>query len=261
VLPHDALSAAVPSELGRRLARNTQSVLALESHVAGVIDPAGGSWYVERLTDQLADAAWAAFQEVEATGGFRAAVEAGLVNQRIDDVRNRRDADIDRRRAPLTGLSVFPDLSEPAPVSAPGSAADQPTNGSLGRHRRAERFEALRQRVDRHATATGRRPVVFLATIGTPAEFNAAATFARGLFGIAGLETATGAGGPAEFANSGADVACVCAAKPDDAGAAADQLDAAGARRTYVVGRDPLVAGADAYTTLADLLDLLGIDR
>jgi methylmalonyl-CoA mutase len=260
VLPHDALSAAVPSERGRRLARNTQSVLALESHIGRVIDPAGGSWYVERLTDELADAAWAAFQEVEEAGGFRAAVEAGLVNQRIDAVRARRDADIDHRRARLTGLSEFPDLSEPVPVPAPGPTAGQPTNGSLGRHRRSERFEALRQRVDKHAIATGRRPAVYLATVGTPAEFTAAATFARGFFAIAGLDTETDTGGTAGLAATGAVVACVCAARPDDATAALDDLTAAGARRTYVVGRDPLVAGADAHAALADLLDLLGVE-
>jgi methylmalonyl-CoA mutase len=260
VLPHDALAAAVPSEHGRRLARNTQSVLALESHVARVIDPAGGSWYVERLTDELADAAWAAFQEVEATGGFRAAVEAGVLNQRIDDVRNRRDADIDHRRAPLTGLSEFPDLAESQPVPARDHAAGRPTNGSLGRHRWPERFEALRDRVERHATATSRRPAVYLATVGTPAEFTTAATLARGFFGIAGLDADTGTGGTAGLASAGTDVACVCAARPDDAAAAVEELTAAGARRTYVVGRDPLVAGADAHAALAELLDVLGIE-
>jgi methylmalonyl-CoA mutase len=175
-------------------------------------------------------------------------------------VRATRDADIDHRRVRLTGLNVFPDGSEPVPASAPGAAAGQPPNDSLGRHRWAERFEALRTRVDRHATATGRRPEVYLATIGTPAEFNAAATFARGYFAIAGLDTATGAGGAGGFADAGSDVVCVCAARPDDAAALADELDAAGARRTYVVGRDPLVAGADTHAALADLLDLLGIE-
>ena len=250
----------MPSEHARRLARNTQSVLALESHVARVVDPAGGSWYVERLTDELADAAWAAFQEVEATGGFRAAVEAGVLHQRIDAVRARRDADIDHRRAPLTGLSEFPDLSEPEPVPGPDPAAWQPANGSLGRHRWPERFEALRQRVDRHAAATGRRPAVYLATIGTPAEVTPAATFARGFFAIAGLDTDTGTDGTAGFADAGRDVACVCAVRPDDAAAAVEELATAGARRTYVVGRDPLVAGADAHAALADLLDVLGIE-
>jgi methylmalonyl-CoA mutase len=258
VLPHDALSAAVPSERGRRLARNTQSVLALESHIARVIDPAGGSWYVERLTDELADAAWAVFQEVEATGGFRAAVEAGLVNLRIDAVRARRDADIDRRRAPLTGLSEFPDLSEPEPMPTPWPGGEQATNGSLGRHRWPQRFEALRQRVDRHASTTGHRPAVYLAPIGSPAEFTGAATFAQGFFGIAGLDTHTGK--TAGFADAGTDVACVCAARPDDALAAVEELAAAGAHRTYVVGREPLVAGADTHAALADLLNVLGID-
>src|SRR4029079_718353 len=73
VLPHDVLRGDAATELGRRVARNTQSILLLESHLDDVIAPAGGSWYVERFTDQLADAAWAWVQEIEAAGGFRAA--------------------------------------------------------------------------------------------------------------------------------------------------------------------------------------------
>ena len=173
-------------------------------------------------------------------------------------MRARRDADIDERRAPFTGLSEFPDLSEPEPVTTPGPVGGQPTNGNLGRHRWPERFEALRQRVDRHTTTTGRRPAVYLAPVGTPAEFTGAAAFAQGFFGIAGLDMRTGK--TAGFAGADADVACVCAARPDDADAAVEELAAAGARRTYVVGRDPLVPGADAHTALADLLDVLGIE-
>ena len=94
VLPYDHFSSPDSTELGRRIARNTQSVLAMESHLAEVIDPAGGSWYAERLTADLAQAAWVVFQEVEHAGGFRAAVEAGVVNERIAAVRApARDSD------------------------------------------------------------------------------------------------------------------------------------------------------------------------
>ena len=81
VLPHDGLLGA--AELGRRVARNTQSILVAESHLAEVVDPAGGSWYVERFTDQLAEAAWSWFQEIERAGGFRRAAADGLVAERI----------------------------------------------------------------------------------------------------------------------------------------------------------------------------------
>ena len=97
VLPHDHLRGAEATELGRRIGRNTQSILLRESHLAEVIDPAGGSWYVERFTDQLAEAAWAWFQEIEQAGGFRQAVAGGLVAERIAATRAARDR---RRRHP-----------------------------------------------------------------------------------------------------------------------------------------------------------------
>ena len=121
--PTTPSSAGAPSELGRRLARNTQSVLALESHLGRVIDPAGGSWYVERLTDQLADAAWADFQDVEAAGGFRAAVEAGLLDERIAAV-----------RAGATPTSTIAASRSPARASSPTSTS-RPRSASSRRRR------------------------------------------------------------------------------------------------------------------------------
>ena len=93
VLPHDGLLDA--GELGRRVARNTQSILVAESHLAEVVDPAGGSWYVERFTDDLAEAAWSWLQEIERAGGFRRAVDAGLVAERIAATAVARQRDVD----------------------------------------------------------------------------------------------------------------------------------------------------------------------
>ena len=86
VPPFDAaLGASTP--FSRRIARNTQSLLVMEAHLARVIDPAGGSWFVESLTDALARAAWAFFQELEAAGGVVAALDSGLVADRCAAVR------------------------------------------------------------------------------------------------------------------------------------------------------------------------------
>jgi len=280
VLPYDAFSAERPSELGRRLARNTQSVLAMESHLTRVIDPAGGSWYVERLTSELANAAWDVFQEVELAGGFRSAVEAGVVNERIAEVRHRRRADVDCRRAPITGLTEFPNIGEVPPAAVDGHI-EQAIDGSLARHRWAEDFEALRQRVDAIA-AQGSRPCVLLATLGPPAVFASRAMFAKNLFEIAGIETRFGpvTSDVAEiieaFASAPSRVVCICsndAAYADDGAALAKALTAAGASRVYLAGEPPEVideltaagvthtvtAGDDARATLADLLDHLDI--
>lgn len=280
VLSYDQVSSPAGSELGRRLARNTQSVLAMESHVARVIDPAGGSWYVERLTDEMATAAWAWFQEVESAGGFRAAIEAGLVNERIDEVRLARQGDIDHRRSAITGVSTFPDIAEPSP--APASASEQqPEDGSLGRHRWAEAFEAIRQRVDIVA-AGSQRPSVMLATLGRPGDFTARAMFAKNFFEVGGIAIKGGpvTNDPAEivaaFDAQPSRVACLCSSDAlyGEFGAAVVQaLTTAGATRVYLAGRPPgvigtlteagvthtITAGFDARRALADLADHLGV--
>jgi len=280
VLPYDQVSSPAGSELGRRLARNTQSVLAMESHIARVIDPAGGSWYVERLTDQMATAGWAHFQEVESAGGFRAAVEAGLVARRIDEVRARRQRDIDHRRAAITGVTEFPNLAEPSP-SLP-SAGDEPAaDGSLTRHRWSGAFEAIRARVDAFA-AGALRPSVMLATLGRPRDFTARAMFARNFFEVGGIATRTG-----PVTDDEADVVAAFDAQPDrvvclcssdavygELGASVVKaLTAAGATRIYLAGGPPdligaltdagvthtITAGFDARRALVDLVDHLGI--
>jgi len=116
VLSYEA-AIGVPSDFGRRIARNTQLVLMEESSLAKVIDPAGGAWYVERLTEELARAAWAELQAVEAAGGMAAALQSGFVAERIGRVREERAKNLARRRDPLTGVSEFAFPAEP-PVEA-----------------------------------------------------------------------------------------------------------------------------------------------
>jgi methylmalonyl-CoA mutase len=138
VQPFDA-AIGLPDAFARRIARNTQTILVEESHVAGVIDPAGGSWYVERHTDELAKAGWAVFQEVERAGGLAAALDAGLVAERVTAVRDARTARLDAGDEAITGVTVFPDKDEKPLTRAPEPA--QPSGG-LPRVRYAEPFEA-----------------------------------------------------------------------------------------------------------------------
>ena len=188
VQPFDA-ALGLPDGFARRMARNTQSLLLEESHLAQVIDPAGGSYYVERLTDELARAGWEWFQRVEAAGGLPAALDSGLVAERIATTWNERHAAIAHRRDPITGVSEYPDLDETPPRRAEAPAEP---GGGLPRHRYAEDYEELRDGADRLAE-TGRRPRVFLATLGALADYNARASFARNLFAAGGIE-ATEAG-------------------------------------------------------------------
>ena len=109
--PFDA-PAVLSTELSRRNARNIQLILAEECHLNHVIDPAGGSWYIDWYTRQLAEKAWALFQQIEAQGGMLAAATRGWVGRQIDAVELRRERDIATRKLPITGISEHPDISE-----------------------------------------------------------------------------------------------------------------------------------------------------
>ena len=256
VLPHDSAARRWPTDRARRLARNTQTVLELESNVARVIDPAGGSWYVERLTDELAERAWDVFQEIEAAGGFRAAVEAGIVDDRIAATRSARTADVDHRRAPIIGVSEFPSVGRRC---ARRRRRGVGAGASLGSRVRATSDARRRRRA-----ATGTRPAVFLARLGPAAATAQPITAAANFFGIAGLVAPHG---PATedvdeiteaFRRSETSVACICAA-PDADEAARDKLrdalGAAGATRVYSASE----LEGDARAELAALLDHLAV--
>ena len=115
VAPFDsAIGHADP--LGRRVARNTQIVLKEESHLAKVTDPSGGCWYVETLTEQLADTAWREFQDIESRGGILSVLKDGSLRAAIETIRAQRALDIARRKQPITGVTEFPNLQQ-APVT------------------------------------------------------------------------------------------------------------------------------------------------
>ncbi|MCY1074678.1 methylmalonyl-CoA mutase [Archangium lansingense] len=99
---------ALPTDFSARIARNTQLYLQLESGTTKVIDPWGGSYYVERLTHELAQKAWAHIQEVEALGGMTKAIEKGLPKLRIEEAAARTQARIDSGRQAIIGVNKYP---------------------------------------------------------------------------------------------------------------------------------------------------------
>src|SRR6187551_776578 len=111
VLPH-TLALGLPDPFARRAARNTQLVLLEESNLAKVSDPAAGSGGIETLTQQLCEAAWSLFQEIEKAGGVFAALEQNLIQRKIAATRAAREASIARRKEVLTGATEFPNLHE-----------------------------------------------------------------------------------------------------------------------------------------------------
>lgn len=166
VLPFDTVS-GLPTPFSRRIARNTQILLAEESNVARVTDPAGGAWYVETLTDDVAKAAWATFQEIEAAGGMVDALANGLVAQRISDAVTERDADLATRSTPITGVSTFP-LAGEQPLERVVRAELTTQPNALAPHRDSSIFEALRDRTAAYATEHGHAPRVTVPTLDVP---------------------------------------------------------------------------------------------
>ncbi|HEY0839214.1 MAG TPA: methylmalonyl-CoA mutase family protein [Vulgatibacter sp.] len=269
-----------PDELGSRMARNTRLVLDEESHLGRVVDPAGGSFYLERLTEDLAAAAWAELQEVEGAGGIVAALRSGMVQDRIEEAAARRAEDVATRKLPITGVSEFPNLRElpleRRPVAAQKPAEPAPGGESI-RPLRFERlaagFERLRDRSDAHAAATGSRPRVFLASFGPPSQHLARSTFVDNLFAAGGVEAVTTEGckdsveAAAAFATSGTKLAVICAADAawtDVVAPAAKALREAGATRILLAGRpgdkeaELRAQGIDGFVSLGmNALDLL----
>ena len=184
----------------------------------------------------------------------------------------------------LTGVSIFPNLHEAAAeVDAPFPPAQRGGAGApLAAIRLAQPFEALRDASDRMLGMTGARPRVFLANLGTQAEFTPRASFARNFFEAGGIEAVSSESDdlPAlstAFKSAGAVLACLCSTDKvyeKEALAAAQALKAAGARHIYLAGRPGdreaalkaagvqsfIYEGCDALATLQTAYDILGID-
>jgi methylmalonyl-CoA mutase len=252
VLPH-TLAIGLPDGFARRVARNTQLVLLEESNLAKVSDPAAGAGGIESLTQALCETAWSLFQDTEKAGGIFAALEQNLIQRQVAATRAARETNIARRKEVLTGASAFPNLGETQVAVLDVKAFEPvPSNDAaikfdaLPPMRLAAPFERLRDRSDEILKARGMRPKVFLANLGTPADFTARATFAKSFFEIGGIET-TGSEGFADqaalsvaFKASGAALACICSSDKvyaEGAESVAKALQAAGAKHIYLAGR------------------------
>ena len=264
----------------RRIARNTQLLLLEESHVGRVLDPAGGSWFVEDLTEQLAQQAWQRFQEIEARGGF---VDAGdYVADQIAEIATRRADDVAHRRTAITGVNEFPNLAEPALPQIDADAVPL-AGGNIQRY--AAGFEALRNRSDVYLARTGARPRALLLPLGPLAENNIRATFAANLLASGGIEpinpgtvaAADVAKAVAEFSAAGSpSVVVICGTDrryQDEAAGIVEAARIAGVSRVYLAGPERalgdvtddahrpdefLTAKINAVEALSNLLTRLG---
>jgi methylmalonyl-CoA mutase len=173
-----------PFGLDPHLALSIQRILREEAHVDAVADPAGGSYYIEVLTDSLARQSWKLFQKVEAEGGYSNALKSGTIAKALAATHAARETAFSSRRRALVGVNNFPNLME----NAPGADAPAPLSSSLPQHRIAEPFEKIRRRTIEHARTTGRYPKVLLLKRGDAKMKGARTNFCLNFFGCAGFE-------------------------------------------------------------------------
>jgi len=188
-----------PFGFAPRLARNVQYVLREESHLDAVADPAGGSYYIEVLTDSLAAHAWKLFQSVEAQGGHSRAASDGVIEKSIGETRSARGKAVSSRRRTLVGVNNYPNVNEKVPGAEATAMADAAT-------RLAEPFEQIRARTAAHAAATGRYPKVLLLKRGDLKMRMARANFCFNFLGCAGFDLVDSE----EYAGTDADLIVLC---------------------------------------------------
>ena len=185
------------------LALGVERVLAEEAHLNAVADPAGGSYYIEALTDALAREAWKLFQRIEAGGGYSKALSAGWLAEEIAQTRAAREKAVSSRRRTLVGVNNYPDLNGKTLETAPNPEA---AAAPFPQFRLAEPFEKIRERTARHARETGHTPKVLLLKRGDVKIRTARANFALNFFGCAGFEITESE----EYVGSDADLLVLC---------------------------------------------------
>jgi len=195
IAPFDELSGHT-DDFSRRIARNIHTLIAEEFSFTQTADAAGGSWYVEKLTDEFARKAWELFQDIEGRGGFVAALRTGYLQQLAAKAAAEKADAIAKRRLGLVGTNLFPNLRERAlvhtdamPPGATISFALGTTITPVASFRAARPFETLREASDSYAAQTGGRPKVFLAKMGPPLQHKARADFSAGFFATGGFES------------------------------------------------------------------------
>ena len=181
-----------PDDFSERIARNQQLLLKEECHLDKVVDPSAGSYYVEVLTNSLADVAWKLFLEVEEKGGFSVAVNAGEIQNAVNASNVARKKAVATRREILLGSNQYPNFTEVAAdkIQEKGSCCcggghcGEATIPALDFSRGASEFEALRMTTEK----SGKTPKVFMLTIGNLAMRLARSQFSANFFGCAGYK-------------------------------------------------------------------------
>ena len=236
-----------PDTFSERIARNQQFLLKEESHLDKVVDPAGGSYYVETLTVSIANEAWKLFLEVEDKGGFFAEVNNGEVQKAVNASCEKRHTDVARRKEILLGTNQYPNINEMAADKIEKKECkcacgnEEKGENALLMKRAATDFEALRLATE----AASNRPKVFMLTIGNLAMRLARAQFSTNFFGCAGYEIIDNLGfytveaGVDAALEKGADVIVLCSSDDEYATLAPEAFKYLNGRAEFVVAGAP----------------------
>ena len=249
-LPFD-LQYKRPDEFSERIARNQQLLLREESHLNKVVDPAGGSYYIENLTASIAKVAWELFNKVEEEGGFLALLKKGEIQKAVNESGVKRHTDVARRKEILLGTNQYPNFNEKAldkiERDHDGCACGchpEVEDGAVEYlifDRAASQFEQLRLDTEK----SGKRPKVFMLTIGNLAMRLARAQFSANFFGCAGYEIIDNIGfntvkeGVDAAIEKGADVVVLCSSDDEYATYAPEAFKELNGRAMFVVAGAP----------------------
>ena len=253
VLPFDT-PYEKPTDFSARIARNVQLLLKEESHFNQVCDAAGGSYYIENLTNSIAEQAWNLFRQVEEKGGYIAAFEAGFIQDQVEASAAKKNSNIATRRETLLGTNQFPNFNEVADEAITEDVvtgkstckcgcASQAADGvrPLKPYRGAMAFEQMRLKVDR----SGKQPKAFMLTCGALAFARARAQFSCNFFACAGIRVQDNTyfksveEGVKAALEAKAEIVVICAADDDYATLAPEAFKLLGDTAIFVVAGAP----------------------
>ncbi len=250
VLPFDSIFKK-SSSFSNRIARNTQIILKEESYMDRIVDPAAGSYYIETLTSSIVAEAWKLFLKVDEKGGYLAALKEGFIQNEVETMANGKFANVSSRRDTVLGTNQYPNFKEQI---LPNIEADVYSNAwnvaanqvvkPLKKQRMAQFIEELRLRTEK----SGKRPVVFMLTIGSLAMRLARSQFSCNFFGIAGFETIDNNGfktseeGVKAALDAKADIVVICSSDEEYPALAPEVFEKLAGKAIFVV------AGAPACT-------------
>ena len=180
------------TDLSKRIARNTQIILKEESNLKRLIDPAGGSYYIESLTEKIIKKVWGEFQNIEKNGGIIESLKSGIIQDKIDSIVSLRKKDIYKRKSVIVGTNMFVNTEDKVPGIKTKKDLETADGETLIRKlefsRLAEPFEDMRKMVSDFTDKTKTKPKVFLANFGAVKQYKGRADFSRGYFEVGGFE-------------------------------------------------------------------------